>query len=136
MIGCFQGSKLTSPSSVGGGTKLLSARTGFTGQTVGEAMPVNISLNEYQTFNADTYNVTEFAVRSGATAPSFLEADKTAQVLWRILDSDDALYDSSTTCFEFRYRKDKDVTDSDETETICAEKTVSAETLAFTPYEG
>ena len=136
VIGCFQGSKLTSPSSVGGGTKLLSARTGFTGQTVGEAMPVNISLNEYQTFNADTYNVTEFAVRSGATAPSFLETDKTAQVLWRILDSDDALYDSSTTCFEFRYRKDKDVTDSDETETICAEKTVSAETLAFTPYGG
>ena len=57
-----------------------------------------------------------------------------AQVLWRILDSDDASYDASTTCFEFRYRANKSITDSDETETICAEKAVGDATLDFTPF--
>lgn len=133
-IGCFQGEKLADPSSAGGGTKLLSARGGFTGQTVGEAMAVSITSNVYATENDKTYNYTEFAIRDGATGPSFLTAGKTAQVLWRILDASDADYDASTTCFEFRYRTDKDVTDADETETICTEKAISAATLAFTPY--
>jgi len=133
-IGCYQGNVLDSQTRVGGGTKLATTRQGWTGQTLGEAMDVEISSNVYGTFNSKTYNITEFAIRTGGTTPAFLTEGKTAQVLWRILDDSDTEFDATTTCFEFRYRKDKEDTTADETETHCAERSLSATTLAFTPY--
>ena len=133
-IGCYQGNVLSTQTRVGGGTKLTTARQGWNGQTLGEAMDVSISSNTYGQFNADTYNITEFSVRENGKTPSFLTEGKTAQVMWRILNDTDTNYDPSTTCFEFRYRKDKEDTTSDETEIHCSERPIDPETLSFTPY--
>jgi hypothetical protein len=83
--------------------------------------------NTTGTFNGNTYNITDFTVTD--TALSFLSAGNTAQVLWRVTSTSD-----STTCFEFRYRKDKNDTSNDETETICSDRPVPSTTLDFTPF--
>jgi len=133
-IGCFMGEVLDSGTNApAANTKLLSDRTGWPGQTVGEAISVDVMANYYGLFNGKTYNITE-VIPNSSSVPSFLTANTTAQVFWRILDSDDGSYDASTTCFEFRYRADKSVTNSDLSETICTEKQVSDATLDFTPF--
>jgi len=68
------------------------------------------------------------------TAPSFLDSGVVGQMLWRALDASDENYTQETTCFEFRYRKNKAVTTADETETVCAERAVPDETMDFTPF--
>ena len=133
-IGCFMGEVLDSGTNApAANTKLLTNRNGWSGQTVGEAISVDVMANYYGLFNDKTYNITEVIPNSNSV-PSFLTANTTAQVLWRILDSDDATYDASSTCFEFRYRADKAVTETDVTETVCTEKPVSDATLDFTPF--
>jgi hypothetical protein len=84
-------------------------------------------------FNGKTYSITE-VMPGSSDVPSFLTANTMAQVLWRILDSDDTSYDASTTCFEFRYRANKSITDNDETETVCSENLIRDATLDFTPF--
>ena len=133
-IGCYMGEPLTNAGNPGSeNTRLVSEREGFNGQDLGEAMEGEVILNTTTTFNDKSYNMTEFVVSD--TSLSFLEAGANAQMLWRVLDSSDAAYNASTTCFEFRYRKDKTVTDSDETETICSEASVPATTLNFSPFD-
>ncbi|MCB0352987.1 MAG: YHYH protein [Bdellovibrionales bacterium] len=134
-IGCYMGEKLSVMGAPAGleNTNLVSARQGFTGQTLGDPMEGVVTSNTTTTFNDKNYNTTDFFVTDDSLA--FLEEGKTAQVLWRVLDSSDDDYDPSTTCFEFRYRKDKDVTSSDETETICTERSVPTETLNFKPFD-
>jgi hypothetical protein len=132
-IGCYMGETLSSTSNPSSeNTKLVTERTGWSGQTLGEAMAGTIISNEMTTFNSKSYNTTDFVVTDNNL--SFLEAGKTAQVLWRVLDSSDSSFSASTTCFEFRYRKDKTVTSSDETETICSERSVPTTTLDLTPF--
>ena len=133
-IGCFMGEVLDSDTKApAANTKLLTERNGWTGQSVGQAISVEVMANYSGLYNGKTYNITE-VMPGNSDVPSFLTANTMAQVLWRILDSDDASYDASTTCFEFRYRANKSITDSDETETICAEKAVGDATLDFTPF--
>ena len=133
-IGCYMGEPLTGAGNPGSAnTRLVSEREGFTGQDLGEAMAGEVILNTTTTFNDKKYNMTEFVVTD--TNLSFLDAGASAQILWRTLDSSDAAYDATTTCFEFRYRKDKTVTSSDETETICSENSVPVATLNFTPFD-
>lgn len=133
-IGCYMGEPLSDVTNPGAqNTRLKSEREGFSGQTLGEPMEGEVTSNATSTFNGRDYNTTEFVVSDSSL--SFLDSGKTAQILWRVLDSSDDLYDASTTCFEFRYRKDKDVTDQDETETICTEQSVPTETLNFQPFD-
>ena len=131
-IGCYMGETSATGNPGADNTKLVSERVGWSGQIVGEAMEGEVTANTIGTFNNKTYNITDFAVTDSNL--SFLEAGKTAQVLWRVLDASDTGYDAATTCFEFRYRKDKTVTNSDETETVCSERSVPATTLDFTPF--
>ncbi len=102
-------------------------REGWLGQVLGEPMKGEVISNTTGTFNGNTYNITDFTVTD--TALSFLTAGNTAQVLWRVTSTSD-----STTCFEFRYRKDKNNTSNDETETICSDRAVPSTTLDFTPF--
>lgn len=133
-IGCYMGEPLADVGNPGSeNTRLVSEREGFDGQTLGDPMEGEVILNTTATFNDKSYNMTEFIVSDESL--SFLDTGDTAQMLWRVLDSSDAAYDASTTCFEFRYRKDKTITDSDETETICSEASVPTATLDFTPFD-
>ena len=133
-IGCFMGEVLDSDTKApAANTKLLSERNGWTGQSVGQAISVDVMANYSGLYNGKTYNITE-VMPGSSNVPSFLTANTMAQVLWRILDNQDANYNASTTCFEFRYRADKSITDNDETETICAEKVIRDATLDFTPF--
>ena len=133
-IGCFMGEVLESDTkAAAANTKLLADRNGWTGQTVGEAIVVDVMANYAGLFNGKTYSITE-VMPGSSDVPSFLTANTMAQVLWRILDSDDASYDASTTCFEFRYRANKSITDNDETETVCSENLIRDATLDFTPF--
>ncbi len=133
-IGCFMGEVLDSDTKApAANTKLLSERNGWTGQSVGQAISVDVMANYSGLYNGKTYNITE-VMPGTSNVPSFLTANTMAQVLWRILDNDDANYDASTTCFEFRYRANSSITNSDETETICTEKPVGDATLDFTPF--
>ena len=102
-------------------------REGWLGQSLGEPMAREIISTGMGTFNGKSYNITDFVVTD--TSLSFLELGKTAQVLWRVSSTS-----SSETCFEFRYRKDKNDTSQDETETICSERAVPSTTLDFTPF--
>ena len=102
-------------------------REGWLGQFLGEPMKGEVLSNTVGTFNGKTYNITDFAVTD--TNLSFLSAGNTAQVLWRVTSTD-----NSSTCFEFRYRKDKNDTNNDETETICSDRAVPSTTLDFTPF--
>ena len=133
-IGCFMGEVLESDTkAAAANTKLLADRNGWTGQTVGEAIVVDVMANYAGLFNGKTYSITE-VMPGSSDVPSFLTANTMAQVLWRILDSDDTSYDASTTCFEFRYRANKSITDNDETETVCSENLIRDATLDFTPF--
>ena len=133
-IGCFMGEVLDSDTKApAANTKLLSERNGWTGQSVGQAISVDVMANYSGLYNGKTYNITE-VMPGSSNVPSFLTANTMAQVLWRILDNQDANNNASTTCFEFRYRADKSITDNDETETICAEKVIRDATLDFTPF--
>ncbi|UVW34028.1 hypothetical protein NYF23_08255 [SAR92 clade bacterium H455] len=133
-IGCFMGEVLASGTNApAANTKLLVERNGWSGQSVGQAINVDVMANYSGSFNGKTYNITE-VMPGSSNVPSFLTANTMAQVLWRILDSDDTGYDSSTTCFEFRYRANKSITGNDETEIVCAEKPVGDATLDFTPF--
>ena len=133
-IGCFMGKVLsTGTKAPAANTKLLSERTGWAGQDIGQALNVDVIANYYGSFNGKTYNITEVIPNSNVV-PTYLMANTTAQVLWRILDTSDTSYDASTTCFEFRYRTEKSVTENDETETICTEKPIMDATLDFTPF--
>jgi phosphatidylethanolamine-binding protein (PEBP) family uncharacterized protein len=133
-IGCFMGEVLESDTkAAAANTKLLADRNGWTGQTVGEAIVVDVMANYAGLFNGKTYSITE-VMPGSSDVPSFLTANTMAQVLWRILDSDDTSYDASTTCFEFRYRANKSITDNDETETVCSENLIRYATLDFTPF--
>ncbi len=112
-IGCFMGEVLESDTkAAAANTKLLADRNGWIGQTVGEAIVVDVMANYAGLFNGKTYSITE-VMPGSSDVPSFLTANTMAQVLWRILASDDASYNPSTTCFEFRYRANKSITDND-----------------------
>ena len=131
-IGCFMGEALDPDSGVRAqNTKLVSNRTGWAGQTVGEAFEADIIANYSGSFNSNTYNITELLVNE---TTSFLIEGNTAQVLWRTLDASDSAYDASTTCFEFVYISNKADLDTYETETVCSESTVADETLNFSPF--
>ena len=133
-IGCFMGEVLESDTkAAAANTKLLADRNGWTGQTVGEAIVVDVMANYAGLFNGKTYSITE-VMPGSSDVPSFLTANTMAQVLWRILDSEEASDNPSTTCFEFRYRADKSITDNDETETVCSENLIRDATLDFTPF--
>ena len=132
-IGCFMGEALDADSAIRAeNTKLVSDRSGWTGQSVGEALNVEVTANYSSSFNGKNYNITEILVNENT---SFLTQGDTAQVLWRTLDSDDTGYDASTTCFEFRYRSNKNTTDNDEIEIVCSERTIADETLNFSPFD-
>ena len=132
-IGCFMG---TVPEDRGGATV---DKIGYTDQRMGwpgqneNADNVLIVSNEYGEFNGKTYNITEMLVRE---TTSYFEEGDFAQVLWRILDASDDNYDETLTCFEFRYRANKENTDSDLIEYKCYRGKLPDETLNFTPYGG
>lgn len=132
-IGCFMGEVLNSPRSVPvTRTNFSGIRQGWSGQTIGQGISVDIVSNFIGNFNNKTYNITEMLVTENA---NFLNVGDYAQVLWRFLEPNDQGYSSSKTCFELRYRANKQVTNNDETETICSENLVPNETLNFTPFE-
>ncbi|MBV1883126.1 MAG: YHYH protein [Pseudomonadales bacterium] len=133
-IGCYMGEQLEDVGNPGAeNTRLASDRTGWSGQTLGDPMEGTVTSNSTTTYDGKTYSTTEFMVTDASL--SFLSAGDTAQVLWRILDSSDAGFSDTTTCFEFRYRANKNNADSDETETICSERSVPDDTLDFTPFD-
>ena len=112
-------------------TKLESERSGWLGQTVGEGIDVAVISSAYGSYNSKTYHITEILVNA---TTSFLTQGDTAQVLWRVVDDTDIDYQANTTCFEFRYRANKNITTMDETEVICSESEVPDTTLDFTPF--
>lgn len=131
-IGCFMGNKLDSPNKVQADkTKLESERSGWLGQTVGKGLDVSVLSSSYGSYNNKTYHITEILVNA---TTSFLLQGDTAQVLWRVLDDSDNDYQATKTCFEFRYRADKNVTTMDETEVICSVSQTPESTLDFTPF--
>ncbi|MCO1336489.1 YHYH protein [Microbulbifer sp. OS29] len=136
-IGCFMGERNPEASgNLGLGQNLgwswtNGPRTGWAGQTLGEPLNVSVIANYAGYFNDKLYNITELYVKQSY---EFLTEGDTAEVLWRILDESDDDYQADASCFEFRYRANKNITDSDETETLCANKVINETTLSFTPF--
>ena len=131
-IGCFMGELSDTKFQLDvENWSLAEDRQGWEGQNLGNPLDVEVTANYYGTDNDVTYNITEMLVNE--TTSFFYEGD-TAQVFWRILDESDEDYTDSVSCFEFRYRADQDITDSDETEIICADSIIDETTLSFTPF--
>lgn len=132
-IGCFMGDVLADPTQVQvDRTNFSQSRAGWDGQTVGQGIDATIVGNYLGEFNGHTYNMTELLV-TGQT--SFLDEGDYAQVLWRVLQADDAGYQADTSCFELRYRADKTDTSNDEVEISCSRNPVPQSTLDFTPFD-
>lgn len=131
-IGCFMGEELPSVNNFPvERTRLETERTGWAGQTLGDAMDVDVLANYTGTLNGLTYNITEVFVNS---SNSFLTAGDTAQVFWRILSEGDTGYQENSTCFKFVYRADSENESADESETICTERAIPDTTLDFTAF--
>lgn len=130
-IGCFMGEvpdNLRKPNFQKIGYK--DQRIGWPGQN-DSADKVLITSNYYGTFNNKIYNITEMIVRQ---TTDYFQAGDTAQVLWRILTAEDEHYDSALTCFEFRYRANKEITNNDLLEHKCYRGKLQEGTLGFTPF--
>lgn len=131
-IGCFMGETLANPKKVDvTRTQLSQERAGWSGQMMGEAIDVTIVSSQYGLFNQKKYNITEMLVNKST---SYLTVGDYAQVLWRVVDENDDGYEINKTCFEFRYRADKNNDNNDETEVICSKNQVPTTTLDFTPF--
>lgn len=135
-IGCFMGEvfDLEGTPALGGQvqTKLLSERgwrewlEGYTN------IEGSIQANYVGEFLGKTYEIYDIYIDDDRL--TLLTKGNTAQVLWRLLNTSDDLYEPGTDCFEFRYRLNKDVTDNDRVETICASTVLPQETLDLTPF--
>ena len=131
-IACFMGEQLDSTLAIRAkNTKLVTERSGWTGQSLGAAFKADIIATYSGSFNGTSYEITELVVNE---TTSFLKQGNTAQVLWRTLVASDSAYDASTTCFEFVYISNKATPDVHETETVCSEQAVATETLNFSPF--
>ncbi len=139
-IGCFMGElqNLSSPNlQVDGWSWENSAdRAGWVGQNVGQVSNVAVTNSYETTYQDKTYSMTELYPKEdiNQTGTTYLHEGVAAGILWRILDNTDNEYREDASCFEFRYRSDLSVINSDETETLCATKVISQETLNFTPF--
>lgn len=128
-IGCFMGEVLDNPKSVSvTRSSLASARQGWDGQELGQALDVSVLANYYGELNGKTYNVTEAYVNAST---SFLTTGDVAQVFWRVLSEGDDGFNTSTSCFHFVYRANKLVTTNDQQETVCTRSKIPQQTIDF-----
>ncbi len=135
-IGCFMGEMLDESVNASGGShtqvKLISDRgwlewmEGFTN------LEVIIQANYTGLFEGKTYSIYDIYIDDDRV--TLLTQGDTAQVLWRILNESDDLHEEGKDCFEFRYRLNKNITDSDRVETVCSSTVLPATTLDLTPF--
>ena len=135
-IGCFMGEMLDESVNASGGShtqvKLISERgwlewmEGFTN------LEVIIQANYTGQFEGKTYNIYDIYIDDDRV--TLLTKGDTAQVLWRLLDASDDLYEEGKNCFEFRYRLNKDITGNDRVEAVCSSTVLPDTTLDLTPF--